>query len=110
MACTLYLQDLAKLAGLPFDLGDAAELALLFSENAGLQVDHLLITISLLLGDGGTTSISGKLEPQVIHPPKQQRDTKGSNRPELQIHLYVSTLTNYPLPVPTFSDDQPSIC
>lgn len=96
MARALDLQRLAKLAGLPFDLGDAAELALLFSQYASLQVDHLLITVTLPLGGGGATSISGKLEPQVIHPPQQQRDNEDSNRPELQIHLYVSMLTNYP--------------
>ncbi len=52
MARTLYLQGLAKLAGLPFDLGDAAELALLFSENAGLQIDHLPIATSATINHG----------------------------------------------------------
>lgn len=49
MARALDLQSLPELAGLPFDLGDAAELALLFSENAGLQIDHLLIAVTCRL-------------------------------------------------------------
>ncbi|MFU2692110.1 hypothetical protein ACM7KY_17030 [Pseudomonas aeruginosa] len=61
MARTLYLQGLAKLAGLPFDLGDAADLALLFSENAGLQVDQLLPTVTLLRRDLSTLPLCSHL-------------------------------------------------
>ncbi|HGN0596396.1 TPA: hypothetical protein ACKRK9_005541 [Pseudomonas aeruginosa] len=61
MARTLYLQGLAKLAGLPFDLGDAADLALLFSENAGLQVDQLLSTVTLLRRDLSTLPLCSHL-------------------------------------------------
>ncbi|HHM7510078.1 hypothetical protein [Pseudomonas aeruginosa] len=61
MARTLYLQGLAKLAGLTFDLGDAADLALLFSENAGLQVDQLLSTVTLLRRDLSTLPLCSHL-------------------------------------------------
>ncbi len=70
MARALDLQGLAELAGLPFDLGDAVELALLFSENAGLQVDHLLITVTLGLSSFGAALLSFAILCQVIHTPE----------------------------------------
>ncbi|MGG6879697.1 UNVERIFIED_CONTAM: hypothetical protein P3D01_32635, partial [Pseudomonas aeruginosa] len=66
MARTLYLQGLAKLAGLPFDLGDAADLALLFSENAGLQVDQLLSAVTLLRRDLSTLPLCSHLQAQAV--------------------------------------------
>lgn len=85
MARTLYLQGLAKLAGLPFDLGDAAELALLFSENAGLQIDHLLIAVTLLRRDVSTLPLCGHLQAQAVHPPhhphRNERDDQPWNPP-----------------------------
>ncbi len=85
MARTLYLQGLAKLAGLPFDLGDAAELALLFSENAGLQIDHLLIAVTLLRRDVSTLPLCGHLQTQAVHPPhhphRNERDDQPWNPP-----------------------------
>ncbi len=85
MARTLYLQGLAKLAGLPFDLGDAADLALLFSENAGLQVDQLLSTVTLLHRDVSTLPLCSYLQAQAVHPPhyphRNERDDQPWNPP-----------------------------
>lgn len=81
MARTLYLQGLAKLAGLPFDLGDAAELALLFSENAGLKIDHLLIAVTLGLSSFGAELLSFAILCQVIHAPEHQRGYQGDHQP-----------------------------
>ncbi|WP_228029675.1 hypothetical protein, partial [Pseudomonas aeruginosa] len=64
MARALDLQGLAELAGLPFDLGDAAELALLFSENARLQVNQLLVAVTLLRRDVSTLPLCGHLQAQ----------------------------------------------
>ncbi|WP_216093899.1 hypothetical protein, partial [Pseudomonas aeruginosa] len=69
MARALDLQGFAELSGLQFDLGDAAELALLFSENAGLQIDHLLIAVTLLRRDVSTLPLCGHLQAQAVHPP-----------------------------------------
>ncbi|HHZ6094954.1 hypothetical protein [Pseudomonas aeruginosa] len=81
MARALDLQGLAELAGLPFDLGGAAELALLFSENAGLQVDHLLFTVTLGLSSFGAALLSFAILCQVIHAPKHQRGYQGDHQP-----------------------------
>ncbi|MBW5466107.1 hypothetical protein GOY11_34495 [Pseudomonas aeruginosa] len=54
MARALDLQGLAELAGLPFDLGDAAELALLFSDVARLPVKQLLDAVTVMRLDIST--------------------------------------------------------
>ncbi|EPV2770170.1 MULTISPECIES: hypothetical protein [Pseudomonas] len=86
MARALYLQGLAKLAGLPFDLGDAAELALLFSQYASLQVDHLLVAVALELGSIGPALLGFAILCQVIHAPEHQHTHQGSDQPGLPVH------------------------
>ncbi len=85
MARALDLQGLAELAGLPFDLGDAAELALLFSEDAGLQVNQLLVAVTLLRRDVSTFPLCGHLQAQAVHPPhhphRNERDDQPWNPP-----------------------------